>query len=122
MDDIILQAITKYYKILEKTGYFNYKEFKKVLVLCFYRDFVFTDYRGMLSREDYALIERALNCLFGSNCLIPYPDYLKMGKLHIGSITEMAHRLNKLENTKVVKAIDESNNAESDVVIIESEE
>jgi hypothetical protein len=34
----------------------------------------------------------------------------------------MAHRLNKLENTKVVKAIDESNNAESDVVIIESED
>jgi hypothetical protein len=81
----------------------SYPQMQKLLLLCFYRDFVFHDYRGILSQEDYALIDRALDCLWGSTCLIPYPDYLKMGKLHLGEMTEMAQRIKNAENTKVVK-------------------
>jgi hypothetical protein len=64
---------------------------------------VYHDYRGLLSKADYSLIEQALNCLYGSTCLIPYPDYLKMGKLHLGEMTEMAQRIKRAEDTEVVK-------------------
>ena len=76
---------------------------EKLLILCFYRDFTLQDYRGLINKDDYHLIEKALDCLYGSTCLIPYPDYLKMGKLHLGEMTEVLERVKKVEDTKVVK-------------------
>lgn len=125
MDEMIYQALGSYYHALELKGYMPQKDVEKLLVLTFYRDFVFNDYRGILSREDYYLIERALNCLYGTTCLIPYPDYLKMGKLHLGEISEMCHRVKTLENTPVLKLIHDLSKAEgdveSDVMIIQEE-
>lgn len=108
MDELIYNGVGSYYNALEKTGYMSYTNMQKLLLLIFYRDFVFHDYRGLLSKEDYRLIERALDCLWGSTCLIPYPDYLKMGKLHLGEMTEVGQRLRNIENTKVVKVKDDS--------------
>ena len=117
MDNIIYNAIVKYYTALSKVGYYKYGDVFSLLVLCFLRDFVYQDYRGTLSKSDYSIIEKALNCLFGSNCLIPYPDYLKMGKLHIGEMTEMAHRVKTLEETEVLKAFD-GDDENSDIMIL----
>jgi len=103
MGEIVYDALCRYYEVLHKTGYYKYADVKKLLVLIFYWNLVYHDYRGLLSKADYSLIEQALNCLYGSTCLIPYPDYLKMGKLHLGEMTEMAQRIKKAENTKVVK-------------------
>ena len=121
MDEIIYNGITSYYKALGKLGYYRYKDVFRLLLLCFYREFTLEDYRGILSREDYRQIERALNCLFGSTCLIPYPDYLKMGKLHIGEMTEMAQRLKTIEETEVLKAENFSSETESDIIITAEE-
>jgi hypothetical protein len=121
MDEIIYNAFGSYYNALEKLGYISYPQSQKLLLLCFYRDFVFHDYRGLLNKEDYYLIERALDCLWGSTCLIPYPDYLKMGKLHIGEMTEMAQRVKNLENTSVLKAFD-AEGASGDIIITAEEE
>jgi hypothetical protein len=121
MDEIIYNAFGSYYNALEKLGYISYPQSQKLLLLCFYRDFVFHDYRGLLSKEDYYLIERALDCLWGSTCLIPYPDYLKMGKLHIGEMTEMAQRVKNLEDTSVLKAFD-AEGASGDIIITAEEE
>ena len=125
MDEMIYQALGSYYHALELKGYMPQKDVEKLLVLTFYRDFIFNDYRGILSREDYYLIERALNCLYGTTCLIPYPDYLKMGKLHLGEISEMCHRVKTLENTPVLKLIHDLSKAEgdveSDVMIVQEE-
>ena len=117
MDNIIFNAITQYYTALSKLGYYKDGDVFSLLVLCFLRDFVYQDYRGTLSKSDYSIIEKALNCLFGSNCLIPYPDYLKMGKLHIGEMTEMAHRVKTLEETEVLKAFD-GDDENSDIMIL----
>lgn len=126
MDEIVYEALGVYYNVLEKTGYMSYENMRKLLVLIFYNDLVYSDYRGLITREDYRLIERALDCLYGSSCLIPYPDYLKMGKLHLGEVTELAHRLRTLENTEVVKPVrdlDKITNldAKSDVMIVVSD-
>ena len=126
MDEIIYNALTSYYNALEKLGYMSNSQAQKLLLLIFYRDFVFNDYRGLISKEDYQLIERALNCLYGTTCLIPYPDYLKMGKLHLGEVTELAQRVKNIEDTEVVKLIHDLDNAEgtlpSDVLLYAEEE
>ena len=123
MDEIIYNALNNYYETLSKTGYMSPKEGQKLMLLIFYRDFVFNDYRGLLSKEDYYTIEKALDCLWGSSCLIPYPDYLKMGKLHLGETTEMAQRLKNLEEEPVLKLIRDSSDienpdVESDILIV----
>lgn len=126
MDEILLEALTKYYHALELRGYMSKANSDKLLVLAFYWDFMFHDYRALLSKRDYHLIERAWDCLYGTSCLIPYPDYLKMGKLHLGEMTELAQRLKNLEDTDVVKVIHDLKDAEgdlqSDVCIIAEED
>lgn len=127
MDEIVYEALSRYYHALEVKGYMSKSHSMKLLVLCFYWEFVFHDYNGVLGKEDYHLIEKALDCLYGSSCLIPYPDYLKMGKLRLGEMTEILNRLKAIEDTNVVKVMHDSAETEdmqSDVtfVIEEGEE
>ena len=122
MDNIIYNAITQYYTALSKLGYYKYGDVFSILVLCFIRDFVYQDYRGLISKGDYSIIEKALNCLFGSNCLIPYPDYLKMNKLHLGHMTELSQRVKTLEDTEILKAFDADGTSDSDIMIVSKEE
>lgn len=121
MGETVYESLNAYYDALSKLGYMSQDKGNSLLLLSFFNEFVYNDYRGVISREDYRVIERALNCLFGSNCLIPYPDYLKMGKLHLGEMTELAYRVKKLENTEVIKATGLSAE-DSDVTIEEEEE
>ena len=125
MDNILYNSLSGYYHALELHGYMSYNHAQKLLLLIFYRDFTLKDYRGLLSREDYHLIESALDCLWGSSCLIPYPDYLKMGKLCLGGMTEIGQRLRNLENEPVLKvmhSMDGQEDPDSDIVIVEEEE
>lgn len=125
MDEILYNALTKYYYALELKGYMANSHAVKLLILIFFRDFVFHDYRGLIIKEDYHLIEKALDCIYGSTCLIPYPDYLKMGKLYLGEMTEMAQRVKTLEDTPVLKLLnteDAESNPNSDVLVITGDE
>ena len=125
MDEILYSVLSSYYNVLEKKGYMSFSHAQKVLVLIFYRDFCYKDYRGRLSKEDYRLIEKVLDCLWGSTCLIPYPDYLKMSKLCLGEMTEMAQRIKNLEDEpvlKVVHSMDGQEDPDSDIIIVEDEE
>lgn len=121
MDSVVYIAVTSYYNALSKLGYYRYDAVFSLLLLCFYWEFTLKDYRGLISRADYHEIEKALNCLFGTTCLIPYPDYLKMGKLHIGEMTEMAQRVRNLEDTDVLKAADTEGIKDSDILIVSDE-
>jgi hypothetical protein len=78
MDNYVYNAIDTYFSTLGKLGYVNNKSTNSLLVLIFLFNLMYNDYRGYISQEDYHTIERALNCLYGTNCLVPYPDYLKM--------------------------------------------
>lgn len=117
MDKVLYDSLYRYFSTLTSVGNVSYNNVNKLLVLIFYKHFIYEDYRGNLSKEDYSIIEKALDCLFGSTCLIPYPNYLEMGKLHLGDMTEIAHkitgikdnivsveeRLGNIENTEVIK-------------------
>lgn len=111
MDNFVYNTFETYFQTLEKFGYMNKKSVDSLLILDFLYNLTAHDYRGYITREDYHTIEQALNCLYGSTCLIPYPDYLKMGKLRLGEMTELAER------TKNLEAYDE----ELDVRILEND-
>ena len=97
MDNFVYNAFCNYFHTLETVGYASKKKMDSLLVLNFFYELMFNDYRGYISREDYRNIEKALNCLYGTNCLIPYPDYLKMGKLKLGEMTEVLSRIKASE-------------------------
>ena len=97
MDEFVYNSVSKYFHALSVTGYMKQKSVNSLLVLLFYYHLIYHDYRGYISREDYNDIEKALNCLYGTNCLIPYPDYLKMGKLKLGEMTEVLQRTKAVE-------------------------
>lgn len=124
MDEMIYESLSRYFHALELKGYMPFKDMEKLLILIFFKDFVFHDYRGILTLEDYHVIERALECLYGTTCLIPYPDYLKMGKLHLGEMTEMASRIKTIEDTPVVKLMHdiEGVDNDSDVTVVSEDE
>ena len=104
MDKVLYDSLYRYFATLAKVGNVSYNSVDKLLVLIFYKHFIYEDYRGNLSKEDYNTIEQALDCLFGSTCLIPYPNYLEMGKLHLGDMTEVSQRIG--QNESYAKDID----------------
>lgn len=122
MDEILYNALSKYYHALELKGYMSISHSYKLLVLIFFYEFLFKDYRGRLKKEDYCFIERALDCIYGTSCLIPYPDYLKMGKLHLGEITEIIERVKSIEDTEVVKLMHNVEADENSDIIVKEEE
>lgn len=97
MDEYVYRAIEHYYTALRALGRYSRVHVGRLLILMFYRRLLYEDYRGYVSREDYALIGSALERLYGSTCLIPYADYLKMGKLRMGDMAELMSRTRALE-------------------------
>ena len=90
------------------------KDSQKALVLSFYWDYIYNMPGHILKRDEYMLVEKALDCLYGSTCLIPYPDYLKMGKLHIGEMTEV---LDRVKVNEEVLAVYDKRITDNDVLI-----
>lgn len=123
MDEFVYNSYDKYFQTLGKLGHVSDSDVEKLLVLNFYYNLMYKDYRGNVSEEDYRLIDQALNCLYGTSCLIPYPEYTSMGSLNIGGIAELAQRVKNLEDTQVVMTISDASDIEnasdeSDVIII----
>lgn len=98
MDRFVYGAFSDYFHAVGLLGYMKQKNVDSLLVLNFFYELIYHDYRGYIRKEDYHVIEQALNCLYGTNCLIPYPDYLKMGKLYLGEMTEVLARTKKVED------------------------
>lgn len=121
MDKVLYDSLYRYFSTLTSVGNVSYNNVNKLLVLIFYKHFIYEDYRGNLSKEDYSIIEKALDCLFGSTCLIPYPNYLEMGKLHLGDMTEIAHKITGIEDN-IVSVEERLGNIENTEVIKEKQE
>lgn len=116
MDDILYNSLDKYFTHLCNTGYIKDSSIKKVMLLAIIEDLLNNDFRGIITEEDYNEIVKVLYCLYGSDCLIPYPDYYSNKNkriMYIGSMSELSHRVEELEET--VKAYEEI--LDEDVVI-----
>lgn len=102
MDEITFEAVNKYFTHLSNVGYFSQSNIDKLLLLTFIQEMIDNDFRGLILEEDYDYINKALYCLYGSSCLIPYPDYYNTKRrrtMYIGSISELTHRVEALEES-----------------------
>lgn len=56
--------------------------------------------RVYITENDYRIIQNALNCLYGSSCLIPYPNYINdnnlFGNLFSDSVTPRATEIDDI--------------------------
>lgn len=94
------EALCRYFSHLCNTGYMKQSEVNKLLVLTSIQRMVDCDFRGYLDQDAYNRINKALYSLYGSSCLIPYPDYYSNKDkriMYTCSISELAHRVNRLE-------------------------
>lgn len=70
-----LDALMKYFVHLEQTGYMRYDTVAGILGLLLVDTFLNTDFNAFVTEEDYNVMASFLYCLYGSNCLIPYPQF-----------------------------------------------
>ena len=77
MDKLLFTSFLNYFNTLEVTGYVPYNQMQQLLILNLYKEILRGDYDTYLTEEDRKVINRALDCIYGSTCLIPYPDYTK---------------------------------------------
>lgn len=100
MDNITYNTLVRYFTNLSNIGYRKNSDVIKVLLLSSINKLLNNDFRGFITEEDYRKIEKALYCLYGNSCLIPYPDYYNTKNQRVmynGSMSELIHRVVKAE-------------------------
>lgn len=81
----LASSINTYFRTLTHFGYKKQSDVNKLLVYNFIGEMLTEEMRFFITEEDYKIIEQALYCLYGSSCLIPYPQYINDDSL-FGSI------------------------------------
>lgn len=74
--DLLNQSFVRYFTSLSKLGKRDYNDVYKLLLY----DAVVSILEGKMSifvtEDDYNAMQEVLYCLYGSTCLIPYPEYI----------------------------------------------
>lgn len=94
MTDYVYTILNNYYHALETVGYLNTKHVYKLLVVLFYYHMLECGCCNGISAEDRQAIEKALNCLYGSSCLIPFASYAKSDKQYLRCLNEALYKVN----------------------------
>lgn len=100
MVNYLYESLCRYFTHLCHTGYMKQADVIKLLILTCIQRLVDCDFRGYLNEKDYNKINNALYNLYGTTCLMPYPDYYSNKDkriMYTCSISELAYRINKLE-------------------------
>lgn len=74
LDNLASQALERYFKVVEKTGYVNERDTNKLMLLLFLQNII-DNYSYYITEEDYNLINRIIVCLYSTSCLIPFAQY-----------------------------------------------
>lgn len=77
MDKLLQESLTRYFNILSKLGYHKYEDVYKLIFLLFITDFLKSECKEFITKKDYDDIDEILYCLFGTTCLIPFPDFIR---------------------------------------------
>ena len=75
--DRVASSVDLYFATLAQFGYKRQTDVNKLLAYIFIVELLTGDMRFLIAEDDYRYIERALHCLYGSTCLIPYPEYVR---------------------------------------------
>lgn len=71
----VFKSVNTYFNTLAQLGYKKQSDVDKLLIYNFIEEMLTGEMRYFITEGDYRLIEQALSCLYGSSCLIPYPQY-----------------------------------------------
>lgn len=70
----LYNSLKKYYNHLFNTGYAVPSDTEKLLVYTFIEEIFEYSLVPYIEEEDYLTIGNALNCLYGSTCVLPHPE------------------------------------------------
>ena len=76
MEKIILDSIKSYFKTLNYIGYVPRKDIYKIIKLISINDFL-EMYSEKITEKEYIELNKQLELLCGSSCLIPYKEFIK---------------------------------------------
>ena len=117
MDDLLYESCLRYFTSLANYGFRSEKDVKKLLFYVYIQELVNTT-SIVIPEEDYKHLENALYCMYGTTCLIPYPNYCERPMYaHLGDIAELSARMKKAEGkiTNIEEThVDKSNLAASE--------
>ena len=74
--NLLNAALDNYFKALEQFGYKKESDVDKLLALTCIEELTSGEMKIFITEEDYRAIERAVYCLLGSTCLMPYPSFV----------------------------------------------
>lgn len=100
MDKYLNDMLNRYFFKLALVGYARDSEVTRLMGVVIIEEMVTRDFRGFLTECDRKIIEQALYNLTGG-CVLPYPkinDQRIMNKLHLGDISELASRVEELND------------------------
>lgn len=81
-----LNAVNKYFHTLSNLGYKRDNDVNNLVVFLFLEELLCGTMAQFITENDYNTLDKALYCLYGTSCMIPYPDYRKT---HIDTMNSM---------------------------------
>lgn len=73
-----LNAVNKYFHTLTVLGYKKDSDVRNLIVYLFIEEFLCGPMSQFITEKDYNTIDKALYCLYGTSCMISYPDYKRV--------------------------------------------
>lgn len=81
IDKVLSTSLDRYFVTLSQFGYKEYCSVIKLLVLSYIEEMLYNETWNPIPEKDYRDIDKALYCLYGNSCLIPYPEYINNDSL-----------------------------------------
>ena len=72
-----LESVCRYFNTLTHLGYKKYSDVYRLLIFLYFEELLESPMSMFVTEDDYRTITNAMYCLYGSSCLLPYPDYKK---------------------------------------------
>ena len=96
----VATSLNDYFNTLSKFGYKKQKDVDRLLIYSFLEELLMGEARYYITEADYRTIERALTCLYGSSCLIPYPKFIQENALFDTRDIQISPRITEDSNLR----------------------
>lgn len=73
----VFSTVNRYFHTISNLGYKKDKDVNRLIIYLFLEEFLCGPMSQFITEKDYNTIDKALYCLYGTSCMIPYPDYKK---------------------------------------------
>ena len=105
LDNLVSESLNRYFTVLESVGQVSDADTSKLILLQFLQEFL-QEYQGYITEEDYRVIDRIIQCLAGTSCLIPYRQYQQLSIPVTGYIFNIPYRINVQSDGQHLRAVE----------------